>query len=195
MPERSASTSKRLFRTNEVCQLTDTQPYILRFWESEFPQLNPQRQGGQAVYRREDVDLVLRIKRLLYDEEYTIDGARKRLEQELSGAVEAPPVAIAEPRGTAERAAQPAIELVEPAEPENPQVEAEAIPRERYEDALEEIAHLRLKLREAEAAGRKLETRVQKAEQGLERTRERAARARLRLEELLGRLGPAAGPG
>ena len=196
MPERSASSSKRLFRTNEVCQLTDTQPYILRFWESEFPQLAPQRHGGQTVYRREDVDVVLRIKRLLYDEEYTIEGARKRLEQELSGAVDAPPVTLPEPRPAAEQPALPAIELVEPAEPEPraaQAVEVEPISRERYEDALEEIAHLRLKLREAEAAGRKLETRAQKAEQGLERARDKAARARVRLGELLGRLG-APGP-
>ncbi|HXV75429.1 MAG TPA: MerR family transcriptional regulator, partial [Candidatus Polarisedimenticolaceae bacterium] len=92
MPESSHIPRKRQFKTNEVCQLTDTQPYVLRFWESEFPQLNPDRRGGQPLYRREDIDVVMRIKRLLYDEEYTIEGARRRLEQELNGELEPEPV-------------------------------------------------------------------------------------------------------
>ncbi len=77
---------KLFYKIGEVCQYTDTQPYVLRFWESEFPQLAAKKsRSGQRVYGREDIDLVLRIKKLLYEEEYTIAGARKRLEQELSG--------------------------------------------------------------------------------------------------------------
>jgi DNA-binding transcriptional MerR regulator len=74
---------KSFYKVNEVCQYTDTQPYVLRFWESEFPQLAPHKnKTGQRVYTRRDVDLILRIKRLLHDEEYTIAGARARLDEE-----------------------------------------------------------------------------------------------------------------
>ena len=77
---------KSFYKVNEVCQYTDTQPYVLRFWESEFPQLAPHKNKvGQRVYTRREVDLVLRIKRLLHDEEYTIAGARARLEEEEGG--------------------------------------------------------------------------------------------------------------
>jgi DNA-binding transcriptional MerR regulator len=71
---------KAFYKIGEVCQITDTQPYVLRFWESEFPQLAPKKsRSGQRVYRRKDVDLVLQIKRLLYEEGFTIAGARKKL--------------------------------------------------------------------------------------------------------------------
>ena len=74
---------KSFYKVNEICQYTDTQPYVLRFWESEFPQLAPHKnKTGQRVYTRRDLDLVLRIKRLLHDEEYTIAGARERLDEE-----------------------------------------------------------------------------------------------------------------
>jgi DNA-binding transcriptional MerR regulator len=71
---------KAFYKIGEVCQITDTQPYVLRFWESEFPQLAPKKsRSGQRIYRRKDVDLVLQIKRLLYEEGFTIAGARKKL--------------------------------------------------------------------------------------------------------------------
>jgi DNA-binding transcriptional MerR regulator len=71
---------KLFFKIGEVCELTDTQPYVLRFWESEFPQLAPKKsRTGQRLYRRKDIDLVLEIKKLLYQEGYTIAGARKKL--------------------------------------------------------------------------------------------------------------------
>ena len=80
------SPGKLFYKIGEVCELTDTQSYVLRFWESEFPQLAPKKSSsGQRVYRRRDIDTVERIKRLLYDHGYTIAGARKRLEQERSG--------------------------------------------------------------------------------------------------------------
>lgn len=76
---------KLFYKIGEVCQLTDTQPYVLRFWESEFPQLIPQKNNsGQRIYRSADIGLILRIKKLLYEEEFTIAGARKQLEGELS---------------------------------------------------------------------------------------------------------------
>jgi DNA-binding transcriptional MerR regulator len=73
--------TKRLFyKIGEVCALTDTQPYVLRFWESEFPQLAPNKsRTGQRIYRPRDIELVREIKKLLYEEGYTIAGARKKL--------------------------------------------------------------------------------------------------------------------
>ena len=72
--------NKLFYKIGEVCELTDTQPYVLRFWESEFPQLAPRKnRSGQRVYQRKDIDTVLRIKKLLYDEEYTIAGVRTTL--------------------------------------------------------------------------------------------------------------------
>jgi DNA-binding transcriptional MerR regulator len=74
---------KLFFKIGEVCDITDTQPYVLRFWESEFPQLSPRKnRSGQRVYQRKDIDMILRIKTLLYEEEYTIAGARRKLEDE-----------------------------------------------------------------------------------------------------------------
>ena len=74
---------KLFYKIGEVCEITDTQPYVLRFWESEFPQLSPRKnRSGQRVYQRRDIDTILRIKGLLYEEEYTIAGARKKLEEE-----------------------------------------------------------------------------------------------------------------
>ena len=71
---------KLFYKLNEVCQITDTQPYVLRFWESEFSQLAPQRsRTGQRLYRRKDIDLVLAIKKLLHDEGCTIASAREQL--------------------------------------------------------------------------------------------------------------------
>lgn len=71
---------KLFYKISEVCQITDTQPYVLRFWESEFSQLAPTKnRSGQRLYRRKDIDLVMEIKRLLNDEGVTIAGARRRL--------------------------------------------------------------------------------------------------------------------
>ena len=75
---------KLYFRIGEVSKLCDLPAYVLRFWESEFPQLKPHKGGtGQRLYRRRDVEMVLRIKALLYDEGYTIPGARQVFKAEL----------------------------------------------------------------------------------------------------------------
>jgi DNA-binding transcriptional MerR regulator len=72
---------KLYFRIGEVSRLAGIKPYVLRFWESEFPALGPKKSGtGHRLYRRKEVELVLEIKRLLYDKRYTIEGARKYLE-------------------------------------------------------------------------------------------------------------------
>src|SRR5579884_3582737 len=72
---------KLYFRIGEVSQLAGVKPYVLRFWENEFPSLMPRKSGaGQRLYRRKDVETVLEIKRLLYEKRYTIEGARKLLD-------------------------------------------------------------------------------------------------------------------
>ena len=77
---------KLYFRIGEVSRLTGIKPYVLRFWESEFHGLGPKKSGtGHRLYRRKDVELVLEIKRLLYEKRYTIEGARKFLEGKPKG--------------------------------------------------------------------------------------------------------------
>ena len=72
---------KLYFRIGEVARLAGIKPYVLRFWETEFHGLGPKKSGtGHRLYRRKDVELVLEIKRLLYDKRFTIEGARKFLE-------------------------------------------------------------------------------------------------------------------
>ncbi len=74
---------KLYFRIGDVARLCEVPAYVLRFWESEFPQLKPNKSGtGQRLYRRRDVEMTLRIKRLLYDEGYTIPGARQVFQAE-----------------------------------------------------------------------------------------------------------------
>lgn len=71
---------KLYFRIGEVAELCGLPAYVLRFWESEFPQLKPVKSStGQRMYRQRDVENVLRIKKLLYDEGFTIAGAREKL--------------------------------------------------------------------------------------------------------------------
>jgi DNA-binding transcriptional MerR regulator len=101
---------KLFYKLQEVCELTDTQPYVLRFWESEFTQLAPTKgPGGQRMYRRRDIDLVLQIKKLLNEEGQTIAAAREKLGMPgdgpgpLQGLFEPPPAATVS--ATAPRAA------------------------------------------------------------------------------------------
>ena len=77
LPEQS------LFRIGEVARLTATKPFVLRYWETEFPMLQPVKSpSGHRLYRREDVQCVLEIRRLLYDEGFTIAGARRHLREQ-----------------------------------------------------------------------------------------------------------------
>jgi DNA-binding transcriptional MerR regulator len=76
----SAVPDKDLFRIGEVSRMTGTKQFVLRYWESEFPMLQPVKSPkGHRLYRREDIDTVFVIKRLLYDEGFTIAGARRHL--------------------------------------------------------------------------------------------------------------------
>jgi len=82
----SVSDETRHYRIGEVSRLTELKPFVLRYWESEFPMLEPVKSAnGHRLYRQEDVDLVLKIKRLLYDEGFTIAGARRHLKELASG--------------------------------------------------------------------------------------------------------------
>jgi DNA-binding transcriptional MerR regulator len=77
---------KLFFKIGEVCELAGVQAHVLRYWESEFPMLAPQKnRAGQRVYRKRDVEIALRIKELLYEDQYTIAGAKKRLANDLRG--------------------------------------------------------------------------------------------------------------
>ena len=75
---------KLFFKIGEVCELAGVQAHVLRYWESEFPMLAPQKnRAGQRVYRKRDVEIALRVKELLYEDQYTIAGAKKRLANDL----------------------------------------------------------------------------------------------------------------
>jgi DNA-binding transcriptional MerR regulator len=72
---------KETYKIGEVAALAEVEPYVLRYWETEFPSLQPPKsEHGQRVYRRQDVETVFAIKRLLYEQGFTIAGARKQLE-------------------------------------------------------------------------------------------------------------------
>jgi DNA-binding transcriptional MerR regulator len=76
----SAIPDKLFFRIGEVSRIVGVEPYVLRYWESEFRGLSPKKSSsGQRMFRRKDVELLLRIRRLLYEKKFTIDGARKEL--------------------------------------------------------------------------------------------------------------------
>jgi DNA-binding transcriptional MerR regulator len=76
------SEEKKFFRIGEVSRIIGVEPYVLRYWESEFPQIRPVRADtNQRTYQKKDLELILEIKRLLYEEKLTIEGARKRLKQ------------------------------------------------------------------------------------------------------------------
>ncbi len=117
---------KLYFKIGEACKELDIQPYVLRYWETEFPALSPEKsKSGQRVYSRQDLGIIRRIKELLYDEGYTIAGAKKKLEGELESgglnergepkaakkpapkpAAKAPPAPAKEPEETNEAAAE-----------------------------------------------------------------------------------------
>jgi DNA-binding transcriptional MerR regulator len=92
---------KAYFRIGEVARILDVKPYVLRYWESEFKAIRPQKsRSQQRLYRRRDVELLLRIKRLLYEEKFTIAGARRKLRED--GAAD---IQSSEPEATEQRAA------------------------------------------------------------------------------------------
>jgi len=179
---------KQYYKIGEVCQYTDTQPYVLRFWESEFPQLAPEKnRSGQRVYRREDIDLVRKIKQLLYDEEYTIAGARKRLEDEISGetgssAAKAPRVASG--RGLTRRGAD--HELAEKIESLRTRLATAEAERDRANARAE---GLEADAREARQEARKAREEAKKAAAKCDALRERCRGIAERLGAFVGEFG------
>ena len=82
-PDVAEIPDKLYFRIGEVSDLVGVEPYVLRFWESEFPSVGPKKSGtGHRMYRRKEVELLLKIKYLLYEKKYTIEGARQYLHGE-----------------------------------------------------------------------------------------------------------------
>ena len=108
-PEPTVIPDKLYFRIGDVAALCDVQAYVLRFWETEFPQLKPNKGGtGQRLYRKRDVEMALRIKSLLYDQGYTIPGARQVFKAEAQHA---------EPEASGPAAQQPqTLTVVQPAD-------------------------------------------------------------------------------
>ena len=74
---------QEFYSIGEVCTLTDLKPHVLRYWESQFRFLNPAKnRSGNRVYQRREIELIMLVKHLLYDEKYTIEGARQRVEEQ-----------------------------------------------------------------------------------------------------------------
>src|ERR1700743_3051317 len=121
---------KLYFRIGDVARLCEVPAYVLRFWETEFPQLKPNKGGtGQRLYRKRDVEMALRIKSLLYDQGYTIPGARQVFKAE------------AKPKQPSPAAAEPAIKQAVPL----PQTAEPAAPRSMSQMA--QIVSLRDEMR------------------------------------------------
>jgi DNA-binding transcriptional MerR regulator len=92
-----AQAKRELFKAAEVCEVLQVQPYVLRSWEAEFPQIGQAPAGGgPRLYRRSDVQLVLRIKQLVFEEGLTLSGARRRLEEDSSDNSNGAAVALVE---------------------------------------------------------------------------------------------------
>ncbi len=118
---------KLFFKIGEVCDLLDVQAHVLRYWETEFPMFAPQKnRAGQRTYRRRDVEMALRIKELLYDEKYTIAGAKQKLSSDLRG--------LNRENGMSARPKAPARSLQPP-----PSLAAKFGPLQSAENAVEEL--------------------------------------------------------
>ena len=145
---------KLFYRIGEACRQLDIQPYVLRYWETEFPVLSPRKsKAGQRVYSEEELQLILRIKQLLYEEGYTIAGAKKKLEAELaSGGLPALPddggddTNVADDEETA--VAQASLEL--------PLRAAEATPDRLDTGAAQQVERFRTGVRDALAQAREI---------------------------------------
>ena len=95
---------RALFKASEVCEIASVQPYVLRSWESEFPDLGVSKgNGAPRVYRRSDVERVLRIKQLVFSDGLTLAGVRRRIEEEEPARLEFDKPAVKEPLGRSAR--------------------------------------------------------------------------------------------
>jgi DNA-binding transcriptional MerR regulator len=185
--------NKLFYKIGEVCQYTDTQPYVLRFWESEFPTLAPQKnRSGQRIYSREDIELVIKIKQLLYDEEYTIAGARKKLEHEESGGAQesAPPKGPKRRRGSAKADIHAMRQRAAREEPRSEHVPPLPAPTAAAAlDEQREIESLERRLADMEQRWRRAEIALEEAEAARTAVEERCERVAAKLERALEALG------
>lgn len=113
-PEPVAIPDKLYFRIGDVARICDVPAYVLRFWETEFPQLKPNKGGtGQRLYRKRDVEMALHIKSLLYDQGYTIPGARQvfKAEARSKDTTDSTPQPIDAPPSPQEADSQPAVDM------------------------------------------------------------------------------------
>jgi DNA-binding transcriptional MerR regulator len=186
---------KLFYKASEVCEITDTQPYVLRFWESEFPQLASEKnRSGQRVYRRSDIDLIFRIKTLLYQDEFTIAGARKAIDDDRTTIVEPPPV-----KSRARQAAPPPVEeeeeeiVVKPQRPADAPVQSPLFGEARPEApeslmdpvAQQEAAHYRQMYDELLVTLNDVKAELARVSGHLDAVRERDRRIASRLEAAL----------
>ncbi len=156
MPPKPRVQKRLYYKIGEACKELDIQPYVLRYWETEFPALSPNKsRSGQRVYSDKELAVIRRIKELLYDEGYTIAGAKKKLESELAnGSLEAddddierdPAPAAAEPsqpatatRARRERPAPPPAAPEDPAPAEPPGLLHPAGQADSHSDAYPDI--------------------------------------------------------
>ncbi len=156
-----ARVQKRLYyKIGEACKVLGIQPYVLRYWETEFPALTPSKsRSGQRVYSEKELEIIRRIKELLYDEGYTIAGAKKKLEVELASgplaedrdedetAPEAKPLVAAAPAAPVEKPAPARRQPAPPAVAERPALDTGSSERIQtlvsgIEDALREAREI-----------------------------------------------------
>jgi DNA-binding transcriptional MerR regulator len=138
-PASAAIPEKLFFKIGEVCDIAGVQAHVLRYWETEFPMLAPQKnRAGQRTYRRRDVEMALRIKELLYEEQYTIAGAKKKLASELRAPVR-DKILGADPARTRSVAGRSGRSLAPPQSLGEKSV-AESVPSTDQRAALREIA-------------------------------------------------------
>lgn len=148
---RTKDNGKLFYKIGEACKALDIQPYVLRYWETEFPALAPSKsRSGQRVYSEKELAIIRRIKQLLYDEGYTIAGAKKKLEGELAEDGELALAEEGEAGGAANgAAAAPATAApATPAAPEGPAPDP---------DAEERLERLRAGVERALAQARELQ--------------------------------------
>ncbi len=159
---------KIYFKIGEVCELVGVQAHVLRYWETEFPMLSPQKnRSGQRSYRRRDVEMAFRIKQLLYEEMFTIAGAKKKLQADMR---EAPKLKVVhpEPKTDDEYASSNGVQglfdedlVLDEAELESPLIQSTG---SEHKEALRSLASQLLELRELlkTSHGRESEERSRK---------------------------------
>ena len=147
---------KIYFKIGEVCELVGVQAHVLRYWETEFPMLSPQKNNsGQRSYRRRDVEIALRIKQLLYNEMFTIAGAKKKMQAEqregskAKAARQEPPPRVSDTAGDTDPAAPSLFDrLYDDSNGSTADVQVHGDLSSRQREALKTLASHLLELRE-----------------------------------------------